>query len=119
MSANRIATRRVKWDLKYQDKHGIKPQAAPGLTDAQNAYLEKLSKRIYRSLSLSGYARMDFRMRPDGEVFCLEANANPNLSHDEDFAQSALSVHIQFDELLERIVRLGVNYQAAWRMTEV
>jgi D-alanine-D-alanine ligase len=114
-----IATRRVKWDLGYQDKHGIKPQAAPGLTDAQVAYLFRLSKRIYRALSLSGYARMDFRMRADGSVYCLEANANPNLSHDEDFAQSALSVDIKFDDLLERIVRLGLNYQAAWRMTEV
>jgi D-alanine-D-alanine ligase-like ATP-grasp enzyme len=62
---------------------------------------------------------MDFRMRADGSAFCLEANANPNLSHDEDFAQSALSVEIKFDDLLERIVRLGLNYQAAWRMTEV
>ena len=114
-----IATRRVKWDPKYQDKHGIKPQAAPGLTDAQQTQLEKLSKRIYRALGLNGYARMDFRFRPDGTAFCLEANANPNLSHDEDFAQSALSVGIQFDELLERIVRLGLNYQTAWRMTEV
>ncbi|HYM35239.1 MAG TPA: hypothetical protein VET48_07555, partial [Steroidobacteraceae bacterium] len=95
-----IATRRVKWNRAYQDKHGIKPQAAPGLSDAQQTYLEKLSKRIYRALGLSGYARMDFRLRSDGGVFCLEANANPNLSHDEDFAQSALSVGIPFDELL-------------------
>jgi len=114
-----IATRRVKWDRSYQDKHGIKPQAAPGLNEAQQAYLDKLSKRIYRALSLSGYARMDFRLRPDGGVFCLEANANPNVSHDEDFAQSALSVNIKFDELLERIVRLGLNYQVAWRTTDV
>jgi D-alanine-D-alanine ligase len=114
-----IATRRVKWDRTYQDKHGIKPQPAPGLSDAQHVYLQKLSKRIYRALGLSGYARMDFRFRPDGTAFCLEANANPNLSHDEDFAQSALSENVQFDDLLERIVRLGCNYQAAWRMTEV
>jgi D-alanine-D-alanine ligase len=114
-----IATRRVKWDLAYQEKHGIEPRAAPGLTDAQLAYLQKLSKRIYRALDLSGYARMDFRLRPDGSVFCLEANANPNLSHDEDFAQSALSLDIKFDDLLERIVRLGLNYRAAWRMSEV
>jgi D-alanine-D-alanine ligase len=114
-----IATRRVKWDPTYQEKHGIKPQAAPGLNEAQQQYLSKLSKRIYRALSLSSYARMDFRMRSDGSVFCLEANSNPNLSHDEDFAQSALSVGIQYDDLLERIVRLGVNYQTAWRLTEV
>jgi D-alanine-D-alanine ligase len=114
-----IATRRVKWDRTYQDKHGIKPQAAPGLTEAQHQYLFKLSKRIYRALSISGYGRMDFRMRSDGSVYVLEANANPNLSHDEDFAQSALSEGVQYDDLLERIVRQGLGYQAAWRMTEV
>lgn len=114
-----IATRRVKWDLNYQEKHGIMPQAAPGLTPAQHAGLSKLSKRIYRALSISGYARMDFRLRADGTAYCLEANANPNLSHDEDFAQSALSQGVKFDALLERIVRLGLGYQTAWRLAEV
>jgi len=114
-----IATRRVKWDRSYQDKHGIKPQAAPGLTEAQQVYLIKMSKRIYRALGLSGYARMDFRFRTDGTAFCLEANANPNLSHDEDFAQSALSEGVKYDDLLERIIRQGMNYQAAWRLAEV
>ena len=113
-----IATRRVKWDRSYQDKHGIKPMAAEGLTDAQHQYMAKLTKRICRALSLTGYARMDFRMRQDGSVFVLEANANPNLSHDEDFAQSALSVGIQYDELLERILRFGINYRSAWRLAE-
>ena len=70
-----IATRKVKWDRRYQKKHGIRTGAAQKLPDGCAAYLDKLSKRIYRALSLSGYARMDFRMRPDGSVFVLEANA--------------------------------------------
>ena len=113
-----IATRRVKWDRSYQDKHGIKPMAAQGLTDAQHDYLLKLSKRICKALSLTGYARIDYRFRADGSVFVLEANANPNLSHDEDFAQSALSLGIQYKELVENLVRLGLNYRPAWKMAE-
>ena len=84
-----IATRQVKWDRKYQKKHGIKTGAAQSLPDGCAAYLDRLSKRIYRTLSLSGYARLDFRLRPDGSIFVLEANANPNISHQEDFADSA------------------------------
>ena len=116
--AQAIATRRAKWNRRYQDRHGIKPRAAPGLSDAQQAELDRLSKRIYRALSLTGYARIDYRLRADGGVFVLEANANPNLSHDEDFAQSALSIGVQYPELLERIVRLGMNYRSAWRLAE-
>jgi D-alanine-D-alanine ligase len=113
-----IATRKVKWDRRYQKKHGIRTGAAANLPEGAGAYLDKLSKRIYRALYLSGYARMDFRMRPDGSVFVLEANANPNISHKEDFADSALAVGIEYPALLEQIIRLGCNYEAAWRIDE-
>ncbi len=113
-----IATRKVKWDRRYQKKHGIRTGAAASLPEGAGAYLDKLSKRIYRALYLSGYARMDFRMRPDGSVFVLEANANPNISHKEDFAESANSVGIEYPALLEQILRLGGNYEAAWRLND-
>jgi len=113
-----IATRKVKWDRAYQKKHGIRTGAAPPLPDGVPAYLDKLSKRIYRTLYLSGYARMDFRMRPDGSVFVLEANANPNISHREDFADAAKAAGTAYPALLEQILRLGGNYQAAWRIDE-
>jgi D-alanine-D-alanine ligase len=110
-----IATRRVKWDRQYQKKHGIKTGAAQSLPEGAAAYLDRLSKRIYRALSLSGYARLDFRLRPDGSIFVLEANANPNISHQEDFADSAEAAGVDYPSLLEQILRLGCNYQAAWR----
>jgi len=113
-----IATRKVKWDRRYQKKHGIRTGAAATLPDGAGAYLDKLSKRIYRALYLSGYARMDFRMRPDGSVFVLEANANPNISQKEDFAESARAVGLEYPALLEHILRLGCNYEAAWRIND-
>jgi D-alanine-D-alanine ligase len=113
-----IATRKVKWDRAYQQKHGIRTGAAQTLPNGVEAYLNKLSKRIFRALHLSGYARMDFRMRPDGSVFVLEANANPNISHQEDFADSANAANVPYPALLEQIIRLGCNYQAAWRVDE-
>jgi D-alanine-D-alanine ligase len=77
-----------------------------------------MSKRIYRALYMTGYARMDFRMRPDGSVFVLEANANPNISREEDYADSAKAAGVDYASLLEQIIRLGTNYQAAWRVDE-
>ena len=72
-------------------KYGITTAAAEEPADGTAARLDRLSRRIYRALHLSGYARMDFRLRADGALFVLEANANPNLSAAEDFAQSALT----------------------------
>ena len=114
-----IATRKVKWDRSYQQRYGITTAAAEALPDGTVARLEQLSKRIFRALHLTGYARMDFRLRADGELFVLEANANPNLSAAEDFAQSALTAGMSYDDLLQRILQLGENYPAAWRAVEL
>ena len=110
-----IATRKIKWDKRYQQKHGIATRAADDLDSAVLTRLDQLARRIYRALGLSGYARMDFRIRPDGSVFVLEANANPNLAQGEDLAQSALAAGTGYDELLTRILQLGLRYQAEWR----
>lgn len=113
-----IATRKVKWDRRYQRRHGIETGPAKDLSDPVLAQLARLTKRIYRALHLTGYARMDFRMRADGAIFVLEANANPNLAAEEDFARSAASAGIDYDELLGRLLTLGLGYQAAWRIHE-
>jgi D-alanine-D-alanine ligase len=110
-----IATRKVKWDKRYQAKYGITTRAAEDLPPAVLTSLDKLSRRIYRTLGLSGYARMDFRVRPDGSVYVLEANANPNLEAAEDFAESARAAGVGYEELLEKIMGLGSSYRAEWR----
>jgi D-alanine-D-alanine ligase len=113
-----IATRKVKWDPAYQAKHGIATGPARDLSPAQQDGLCKLAKRIYRALHMSGYARMDLRMRADGSLFVLEANANPNLTFGEDFAESAEAVGISYEALLARIVSLGLAYRPEWRLFE-
>ena len=59
---------------------------------------------------------MDFRVRPDGIVFVLEANANPHLAAHEDFARSAQTAGIEYPALLERILSLGLAYRSEWRI---
>jgi D-alanine-D-alanine ligase len=113
-----IATRRMKWDRSYQEKHGITTGPVQGLSDVELERFVRLAKRIYRALHLSGYARLDFRMRADGSVFLLEANANPDLTRGEDLAESARSIGIGYDALVSRIVNLGLSYMPEWRMLE-
>ncbi len=112
-----IATRKVKWDRKYQRKHGIDTGPAQDLPEGLPPRIAQVARRIYRALSMSGYARIDLRLKPDGGVFVLEANANPNLAQIEDFATSALAASVGYDGLLEKILQLGMGYQAAWRQT--
>jgi D-alanine-D-alanine ligase len=113
-----IATRKVKWDPAYQRRHGIRTGPAEGLSEAQAGRIATLAKRVYRALHMSGYARMDMRLKSDGSVHVLEANANPNLTYGEDFAESAEVAGLSYEQLLNRIVQLGLNYQPEWRLFE-
>jgi D-alanine-D-alanine ligase len=114
-----IATRKVKWDRAYQKRYEITTRAAEELPLALVQKLDRLSRRIYRALHLSGYARLDFRLRADGSIFMLEANANPNLTGAEDFAESARAAGIAYPMLLDRIMALGRGYRAEWRNFDV
>ena len=69
------------------------------------------ASEIYRALDLSGYARIDLRLTPDGEVYLLEANPNPQIARNEDFADSAAAAQIDYESLLQRILTLGLSYQ--------
>jgi D-alanine-D-alanine ligase len=110
-----IATQSVKWDLDYQDRHRIRTGPAHNLPPETAAAIERLSRRVYRILGLNGYARMDFRLRPDGRLFLLEANPNPDLAHDEDFADSAHARGIPYDRLIRRILNLGLRHHREGR----
>ncbi len=106
-----IATARAKWNLKYQKKWGVVSRAAKSLPDGLAEQIERRCKRIYRLLGLSGYARLDFRLAPEGRFYFLEANPNPQLAHNEDFADSAEKKGLGHEELIGRILSLGLRWK--------
>jgi D-alanine-D-alanine ligase len=109
--ARPIATDRVKWSSKYQKKYDILTDEAKGLSDVMQQRIRHFSKRTYRILGLSGYARIDFRLDPSGKLYVLEANPNPQLAYGEDFAESAERDGISYEALLQRIINLGRRWQ--------
>ena len=111
----RIATRKVKWDRKYQKKHGIDTGAAKTLSPELTKAVQTIAKRVYKSLEMSGYARIDLRLREDGRIYVLEANANPDITYGEDFAESAEMAGVGYEDLIQRILNLGLRYQAPWQ----
>ena len=111
-----IATARVKWDAKYQRKVGVKTGPAESLPNGSAARLQSMCRRVFRALSLSGCARMDLRLAPDGGLWFLEANPNPNLERGEDLALSAKAADLSYTELIQRLLMLGIEYRAAWKV---
>jgi D-alanine-D-alanine ligase len=105
----KIATYRAKWDEEYRKRWGLKNQFADGLDPALVAHIEQTCKRIYRLLTIDGYARIDLRLTANNQIYFIEANPNPILADDEDFALSAGKAGLSYPELIDRIIRQGMN----------
>jgi D-alanine-D-alanine ligase len=106
-----IATERVKWSTKYQQKHGIATDKAKELPEGVELAVGKMAKRVYRSLELTGYARIDLRMDEGGRLYVLEANPNPQIAYGEDFAESAEHGGTKYEALIDRIIALGLQWR--------
>ncbi len=108
----RIATAKIKWDLDYQKKLGIKTELAQNLPNGVTSRMAQLCKRVYRILGFNGYARMDFRLTEDGRIYLMEPNPNPDLGREEDFAKSAQVAGVEYEDLIQRVLNLGLRSQS-------
>ena len=104
-----IATAKVKHDLAYQAKRGITLRAAEGLEPDVKERIARLAKRIYKTLELDGYARIDFRLSASNVPYFLDANPNPDISDGEELASAAALIGMTYGDLISRIVSLGMR----------
>ena len=107
--ARQIATEKAKHDPSYQERVGIEDGPAKGLAPEVSARIQRTAKRIYRTLGLDGYARIDFRLSADGTPYFIEANPNPEIAKNQEFATAARHDGIDYPELLHRILTLGIS----------
>ena len=107
--APKIATRKVKWDLEYQEKYKVRIGRAKGLSDEMERRIARLSRRICRRLGTDGCVRIDFRLDDSGRLYFLEANPNPDIAEEEEFASAAKAAGIGYLGLLQKIVNLGIR----------
>jgi D-alanine-D-alanine ligase len=107
--SNRIATAKVKFDVKYQERRGILQGPAEELSPELRARINRITKRICRTLELDGYSRIDFRLAPDGTPYFIEANPNPEIAKLDVFADAAQHDGLGYSAMLHRILALGLR----------
>ncbi|MFL5321778.1 MAG: ATP-grasp domain-containing protein [Myxococcaceae bacterium] len=105
-----------KWDEsqpKVSDrevKFGPETAGSPRLVMAKDIPPE-LAERInraallaYRALKVRDYARIDFRISNEGEVFVLEVNPNPYLEAKSELAMASAHKGLSYTQMVGRIV---------------
>lgn len=98
------------YDYECKYTPGMATEEFPAkLTRAETERVQDLARRAFAALKLRGCARIDFRMTPKGEFYCLEANTLPGMTGTSLVPQAAAAAGMTFPELCDRIVRLALE----------
>ena len=92
------------YDYECKYVAGMAEEIFPAeIPDAVAAEAQRFSLLACEALKVSGCVRVDYRLHPDGGLFCLEANTLPGMTGTSLVPQAALAAGITFPELCERI----------------
>jgi D-alanine-D-alanine ligase len=105
------------FEAKYTDG-GMDLIVPARIEEATAARVRELAARAFRAIDGSGLARCDFFVRDDGEVLVNELNTIPGFTATSVFAKLFEADGLDYPELCDRLVRLGVERYAKQRSFE-
>ncbi len=101
----RIVGYRAKWDeSSYEYHHTVRSFDFTPEDKALLSELKAAALRCWQMFGLGGYARVDFRVDADGNLWILEINTNPCLSPDAGYAAAVAQSGLSFADAVGRIV---------------
>jgi D-alanine-D-alanine ligase len=104
LAVGEIIPQHELFDYECKYTPGMSQEIFPAdLPPEVTAEVQRLGLLAHRALKCGGYSRVDFRLTPDGRLYCLEVNTLPGMTATSLLPQSAAAVGITFGELCERI----------------
>lgn len=97
------------YDYECKYTPGMAREFVAELSIETQALLADQATRAFDALKLGGYARIDFRLDPQGQPWCLEANTLPGMTPTSLIPQAAAAAGVLFPDLCERIVHLALS----------
>jgi len=101
-----IAPKQGFYDYKNKYQAGSAIETCPAeLSEEQTKRMQGIAEQVFAALRLKNYARMDFMMDGEGNMYCLEANTLPGMTPTSLLPQEAAAIGIGYEELCETILK--------------
>lgn len=98
------------YDYKNKYQAGSTIETCPAdLSPEKTAEMQKYAETAFRALRLRNYARMDFMMGKEGDIYCLEANTLPGMTPTSLLPQEAAAVGISYEQLCEKLIEVSLR----------
>ena len=96
------------YDYECKYTYGKSQYEVPAPLSSQvTEEIQALALKAHRTLRLSGYSRIDFRLDPDERPWCLEGNSLPGMTATSLLPKAAAAEGTPFNALCDRIVELA------------
>ena len=105
----RVYSFKAKFDSGYRDKWGIQSVFSKDLKKETLATIEGICTTAYQALGLRDYGRLDLMLAPDGALYVIEVNPNPNIAENEDLPNAAEQIGLAYTDFAEKIIRLALD----------
>ena len=105
----RVLGYKAKWHTRTKEYKNTVREFDTIKDDSLRAKLREISVQCWHEFNLKGYARVDYRMDPDGRLMVIEINGNPCISPDSGFIGACEMIGISRQNLVERILN-DANY---------
>jgi len=79
------------------------------LPDERSAQMQAIAVQVHQALRLEDYARIDFMLDAENNIFCLEANTLPGMTPTSLLPQEALVSGISYNELCNKIAEMALR----------
>ena len=104
-----IAPKNGFYDYTNKYTQGMTVETCPAeLPEELSRKMQHYAEEGFKALRLEAYGRLDFLMREDGEMFCLEANTLPGMTPTSLLPQEAQAEGMSFADLCEKLVELSL-----------
>ena len=98
------------YDYESKYTHGASRYEVPAnLDQAMTGTLKTLADQAVKVLGVEVYARVDFRLDPDQQSWCLEVNTLPGMTETSLLPMAAKAAGMSFPELLTSIAELSLK----------
>jgi len=98
------------YDYKNKYQAGSTIETCPAkLNETITTQMQKIAEDVFAALRIKTYARMDFILNDNNEIFCLEANTLPGMTPTSLLPQEAQVLGMDFAALCEKIIEISIK----------
>ncbi len=105
-----IAPKQGFYDYKNKYAAGSAVETCPAdISEKATQAMKKYAEMAFKALGLTTYARMDFMMDEDENIYCLEANTLPGMTPTSLLPQEAKVIGMDFEDLCEHLIKVSLK----------